>query len=290
MAVYERTYKRYDGTLTPQWSRFLVLPRYSFKEAFRSRFFLAFFVLCLLPTLFWGLRVYLYHSAGKIFEAVPEIAEFFSQYLSIDAKFFRLVMYIQCILAFAVALWKGPGLVSRDLANNGLPLYLSRPISRAEYVLGKFSVLALLLSLITWVPGLSLFTLQSGYAGWGWAFENTRTGMSIFAGSFAWILLVSFLALALSAWVKWRPVAGFMMLVVVLGGAAFGGIFNLLSGTTWGNAINLIVVITRIWEGLPGLEPWFELPPWTAWGSLLTFVAFCTFLLNRKIRAYEVVS
>ena len=29
MAVYEQTYKRYAGPLTPEWSRFLIIPRHA---------------------------------------------------------------------------------------------------------------------------------------------------------------------------------------------------------------------------------------------------------------------
>ena len=61
------------------------------------------------------------------------------------------------IFAFAAILGPlvGPVLVSPDLVNNALPLYFSRPFSRAEYVLGKVSVLALLLSLVGGVMGLA---------------------------------------------------------------------------------------------------------------------------------------
>ena len=31
MAVYEQTYKRYAGKLTPEWSRFLIIPRHAFE-------------------------------------------------------------------------------------------------------------------------------------------------------------------------------------------------------------------------------------------------------------------
>ncbi len=290
MAVYERSYKRYAGALTPQWMRLFVLPRYAFKEVFRSKLFLVFFVFSLLPPVVQAGRIYLYHNAGKIFEAIPDVAEFFSQFLAIDAEFFSIVMHFQCSFAFFAALFVGPGLVSQDLANNGLPLYLSRPISRAEYVLGKFAVLGILLSLITWVPGLFLYFLQSGYAGWGWAVGNSGLAVSIVIGSGAWIVTISFLALALSAWVKWRPVAGFMMFMVFLGGAFFGLVVNLLFRTDWGNLANLAMVIERIWAGLFGLRSPVDLPLWSAWLSLSAFVAACVYLLHRKIRAYEVVS
>ena len=36
MAVYKRTYKAYEGSLTPAWSRFLILPRYGFARLWQS--------------------------------------------------------------------------------------------------------------------------------------------------------------------------------------------------------------------------------------------------------------
>ena len=36
MAVYERNYGRYEGALTPTWSRFLILPRYAFEGRLRQ--------------------------------------------------------------------------------------------------------------------------------------------------------------------------------------------------------------------------------------------------------------
>jgi len=290
MAVYERNYKRYAGRITPQWTRLFVLPRFAFAEVFRSRLFLVFFVVSLIWPLLLAGRIYLYHNATKIFASLPQAAELFGEFLRIDAEFFLYLMIVQCSSAFVAALFVGPGLVSRDLGNNGLPLYLSRPISRTEYVLGKFSVLGILLSLITWVPGLSLYLLQSGYAGWDWAFDNMRLALSIIIGSLAWISTISFLALALSAWVKWKPVAGFMMCLTLLGGGFFGLVINLLFRTEWGSLVNLFVVIGRIWEGLFGLPNSLDLPLWTAWFSLFSFIAACIYMLHRKIRAYEVVS
>ena len=46
MAVYERNYGRYKGPLTSTGSRFLILPRYAFREVFQSKFFVAFYTLC----------------------------------------------------------------------------------------------------------------------------------------------------------------------------------------------------------------------------------------------------
>src|SRR6185312_16272638 len=130
MAVYDRNFGIYQGVRTPTWSRFLILPRYAYQEVFQSRLFVTFLgFCCLLP------------FAG----------------LLINAAFFRRGLEFQGFLCFVLALMVGPALISPDLRNNGLPLYLSRPFSRTEYVLGKTAVLALLMSAITWIPGLLLF-------------------------------------------------------------------------------------------------------------------------------------
>lgn len=290
MAVYERTYKRYVGALSPQWSRLFVLPRYAFKDVFRSKLFLVYFVVCLLPPLVLAAGIYFYHEGASIFEVLPGSEEFFQELVKIDADLFGFMTAFQCGLAFIATLFVGPGLVSKDLANNGLPLYLSRPISRAEYVLGKFAVLGILLSLITWIPVAGLYFLQSGYAGWSWGISNLRILAGIFIGSWAWIATIAFLALALSAWVKWRPVASFMMFLVFLGGGFVGLMVNALFRTDLGHLVNLGVVLDRILEGLFGLRPSVDLSVGAAWMSLATFIAVCIFMLHRKIRAYEVVS
>jgi hypothetical protein len=91
--------------------------------------------------------------------------------------------------------------------------------------------------------------------------------------------------------VKWRPVAGFMMVMVFLGGGFFGLVVNALFRTDLGNLANLAVVIDQIWVGLFGLEDHpVDFPFWASWLSLLTFIGACLLLLHRKIRAYEVVS
>ena len=81
--------------------------------------------------------------------------------VEINARFFLNFLGWQSMMAFFLAAFVGPGQVSPDLANNALPLYLARPFSRAEYVLGKMSVLLILMSVMTWIPGLLLFVLQA---------------------------------------------------------------------------------------------------------------------------------
>jgi len=188
-----------------------------------------------------------------------------------------LGLYLQCNLAFFMTLLIGPGLVSRDLANNGLPLYLSRPISRAEYVLGRLSVLFVLLSGLTWVPILGLFSLQWILGEKTAGAVDLRVAFGMVLGSILVILLLATTALALSAWVKWRMLAAFMMLVMFACGWLFStminGLFFRSMDTPWGHLINPGRLISIVWSQLLGLELPAGPPPLLAWTALAAIAA-----------------
>src|SRR5256712_13857849 len=114
MAVYEHTYRRYTGTLTPEWSRFLIIPRYAFRDVFKSKLFTAFFVICFIPLLIEAILIYLHHNVNALAILRIDVREL----IPIDASFFQFFVNFQASLAFFVTLLVGPPLVSRDLRNN----------------------------------------------------------------------------------------------------------------------------------------------------------------------------
>lgn len=283
MAVYRRSYKPYAGTLTASWSRFLVLFRYSRRNLFRSRFQTGFFVICFFYPIVCLVMIYLVHSASFLAKiGIP------AALISIDNMFFFRFMSVQGVLAFLMTAFAGPGLISPDLANGALPLYFCRPFSRAEYVLGKSSVLGILLSEITWVPGVILFIIQASFAGARWAWDNFWIAGSLILGSLIWIAILSMLAMALSAWVKWRIVAGALLLAVMFFGAGFGQAINVVLRTQAGYFFNLAYLMAAVWEGLFRVDE-RAISAGQAWIALLVYSSACLWLLMRKVRAYEVV-
>jgi ABC-2 type transport system permease protein len=284
MAIYRRNYKPYAGAMTPEWSRFLVLFRYSRRNLFRSKFMTAFFVICFFYPIVCLAVIYLAHSASFLAElGVP------TGVLSIDNKFFFAFMSVQGVFAFLLTAFAGPGLISPDLANGALPLYFCRPFSRAEYVLGKSSVLAILLSQITWVPGLVLFIMQASLAGASWTWNHLWIAGSVVLSSLLWIAILSLLAMALSAWVKWRIVAGALLLAVMFFGAGFAQAINAVLQTQSGNFFNVAYLMGTVWNSLFQVDAQHAIPVSQAWIALLLYCAICLALLMRKVRAYEVV-
>jgi ABC-2 type transport system permease protein len=289
MAVYERNYVRYSGPVTPERTRYLILPRYAYEAVFKSRLFVGFLALCFGPPFVGLLIIYLYHNAPalQLLGLTPEkLAELFP----IGKTFFYNGLWIQGALGFLLALFVGPSLVAPDLRNNGLPLYLSRPFTRTEYVLGKMSVLVILLSAITWVPGMLLILFQGYQEGAGWLAQNWRLGFAIFVGSWVWIVYLSLFALAISAWMKWKPVARITMALLFFVLMGFGAALRGILGTPWGLLISTWSVMDSVWSSLFGLKPGDNTPPIVpSWFVLAGGCAIFLWLLSRRIRAYEVV-
>jgi ABC-2 type transport system permease protein len=261
-----------------------VLFRYSRKTLFRSKLQTGLFVICFFfPLLCLG-AIYLAHNASFLAQmGVPP------QILTIDNRFFFHFLGVQGVLAFLMTAFAGPGLISPDLANGALPLYFCRPFSRAEYVVGKSSVLAILLSEITWIPGLVLFTVQASLAGASWTWQNLWIAGSLILSSLIWIAILSLLAMALSAWVKWRIVAGALLLAVMFFGAGFGQAINGVLRTDSGYLFNIAVLMNAVWANLFQVYSQHDIPVAEAWTALLLYCAMCLLLLLRKVRAYEVV-
>ena len=126
-------------------------------------------------------------------------------------------------------------------------------------------------------------------AGWGWLGQNLWLGWAVFAGSWIWILVISLLALALSAWVKWRIAAGALLLAVFFVAAAFGDAINAVLEVHWGRLINLPYLFATVWNRLFRADTTFEISEASAWLMLGLICAACLALLNRKLRAFEVV-
>jgi len=305
MAVYEQTYKRYAGPLTPEWSRFLIIPRHALRGTFNSKLFAAFYVICFVPLLVELIMIYLRHNAGVLVAFSVNIREL----VPVDAYFFQVFVNIQHSFAFLLALLIGPPMVSRDLRNNALPLYLCRPFSRTEYVIGKMSVLVILLSLMTWVPQLLLFFFQSYLEGFAWFKENLWIANSIVMAGLLWIFLLALLTQTISALVKWRVVASGALVALFLIPSAFGLFINEIFNTLWGNIISPIASITNVTAGLFGtfervgevrqIRGWegtvvrevvlLEPPLWVSWTVLFLICAVCLALLSWRVKAYEVV-
>lgn len=285
MAVFDRQYQPWEGVRTGTLERLLILPRYAYRDVFASRLFTGLFAGSFVAPLIAALLIWVRNSA-------PLLAKLNSspdQMPGVDGRVFLVVMYAQLWFAAILTLIHGPALVSPDLVNGALPLYLSRPVTKTQYVLGKFLVLALLLSAITWVPLALLFLLQGSLSAEPWMIANLRLLGGSVAGSAVAIAVFSILALALSAWVKAKALARALVAGLLIIPSAFGQVINGTLHTYWGSTLNLVAVLEAVAAHLLGVPTRVDLPLGPALASLAVIGVASLLLLNRRLRAFEVV-
>lgn len=284
--MYDRRYRGYDGPLTPLATRWRVLPRYAWTQVFKSRLFVAFFTLCFAWPVIATLWIYLHHNLS----ALANMGLDAKSLAPVDATFFAKFMGVQCFaLGGMLALLVGPGLVSPDLANGALPLYLGRPLSRTAYAAGKMAALVVLLSSITWIPGLFLFLLQSWLEGWSWFASNIRVSIAIVVGAWIWIATITLLSLATSSIAKRKVVAQTFLLGAVIFGSVAGQAINVMFGTRLGFVFNIPELMHTVWEGLYRVPLSAQLAPPLAWTALAAICGVSVVIVARRLRAYEVV-
>lgn len=285
MAVYERTWRRWDGPTTPLNRRFLVITRFALAEAFSSRLFTVFYAASVLPTLAALVVVYVRHNT----ELIEQLGIQASVIEAVTRGFFQLLFSWQAMPAFFVAVLVSPALVSPDLTHNGLTLYLARPITRSDYVIGKAAVLFVLLSPVTWIGGLAVFGVQASFAGGEWLVANSRLAVAHLVGHLTWIVVLILLSLAVSAWVRYKALARGVLLGLFFVPIGLGESINLISGTTLGDAVELpkaiVTVVTHLFDPAARLQ----MPVWLAWLSLAGACVLSLLLLRVKLKAVEVV-
>src|ERR1700722_1164469 len=275
MAVYKRTYKGYDGGLTPQWSRFMILPRYSYARLFQSKFLLMFLAVCAIYPIGAAGFIYIAHNVSFLKAINPEGGIL----LDVNENFFFYFCNFQSVMAYLLTAIVGPSLVSPDVTNNAMPLFLCRPFTRSEYVLGRMMVVLYLLAWITWIPGLILFGIQADMAGWEWTKTHLWIAWAVFAGLFVWSVVLSLIALAISAWVRWKIAAGGLILGVFFAGAGFGAAINAVMRTKNGSLIDIVQMMSTAWGHLLHYDTGNGISATQAWTVLVVVSVISLWLL-----------
>jgi ABC-2 type transport system permease protein len=286
MAVYKRGYRRYQGPLTGRWTRFMVLPRYAWRRLYQQRLVLLLTVLALVWPVLCAAFVYLTNHA----DLLKGLDGDFRRLIQVDGSFFSVFMYVQAGFAVFLAALAGPGLIAPDLANNALPLYFSRPLTRWTYGLARLAVLVGMLSSVTWIPGLLLFAFQVSLTGGWWLRAHWTLGAGVVVGFLLWLLVLSLVAMASSAYVRWRVVAAAVSLAFffILSGVAemIDNVFRV----TWGHVIDPAWAVNRVWCALLGVAPPEGPGAGASLCALLVMILLLVLVIERKLRPVEVVS
>src|SRR5438876_3048893 len=153
MPIHDQGYRRYAGTRMPQGRAWAVIAAAGLRTFFGRRAFLALLLLSWLPFVVRAVQIYAAANYPQLYFIAPT-AETFRQFLNQQDPF-----------VFFVTVYVGAGLIANDRRANALQIYLSKPLTRAEYVFGKMAILMTFLLMVTWLPAIVLLLVQVSFAG-----------------------------------------------------------------------------------------------------------------------------
>lgn len=282
MAVHSHVFRPYEGARTALRNRWLVIARYALSEALSQKRTIALLIGAAFPVLLAAIAIYLHHNL----EAITILPAELIKALPINARFFYWLLAIQGGFAFLLTAVTGARVLVNDLRDNALPLYLSRPLTRVEYVLGKAAALATLTSLVTWVPLLLLIGLQASLET-GWLAANWWIAPAVFIGAWSLIPLLTLVCLAVAAVLRRRAISEAAFVAVFFVVPLVAGVISQFS--QWWIRFRVLAVFESLWTPLFRLQQSNGLSPASALLSLTVAITLAAAILLRRIKAWEVV-
>jgi ABC-2 type transport system permease protein len=278
MPIHDQGYRRYGGDKA--WGHgWTIIARAGIRTFFARRAFLGLLLLAWFP--FFVRAVQMYAAAN-----LPQAA-----FLAPSRETFRQFLDQQEIFVFFVTVYVGAGLIANDRRANALQIYLSKPLTRAEYVFGKLTILMAFLLLVTWVPAIVLLIVQIAFAGNFTFFENNIflfPAITLFA--FIQVTVVTATMLALSSLSKSSRYVGILYAAVIFFTQAIYGVVYVATRSTALSFISLSADLTQVGDVIFRLPPRYETPWIVSALVIVGLVVVSGLILERRVRGVEVVT
>jgi ABC-2 type transport system permease protein len=279
MPIHDQGYRRFTGRRDGRGNAWLVIASGVVRTMLRKRLFLLLLLAAWLQ--FFGRTMILYLST-----TFPQIA-----LLTPTAQTFRDFLDQQSWAIFFVTIYVGAGLIANDRRANALQIYLSKPLTRFEYVAGKALALMGFLLFITWVPAILLLIVQIMLAGsFAFAQKNLFLFPAITVFSLLQAIVATFTMLALSSLSRSSRFVAVMFAGVILFTRAIQGMFWLLTRSSAASLISPTATLDRVGDTIFRIAPRYDTPIAVSLLAVLLIIAASVLVLERRVRGVEVVA
>jgi ABC-2 type transport system permease protein len=278
--IHDQSYRRYSGEKRPVKSAWMVIARAGLMSFLSRRAFLGLLIVAWIPFIV---------RASQLF-----LASNFSQaatFLAPSAQTFRDFLGQQGIFVFLITVYVGAGLIANDRRANALQLYLSKPVTRAEYILGKMTVLATFLLAVTWLPAILLLILQIAFSG---NFTFLKANSSLIASVTLYCLLVviviTFSMTALSSLSRSSRFVGILFAGALIFSDAMFNALRFITGSTTISWVSIQASLDQVGDVIFRQTPRHQTPVAVSFLVLLAVVVISVSVLERRVRGVEVVA
>ena len=279
MPIHDQGYRRFLGRREGRGNAWLVIAATAIRNMLRNRKFLGLLIVAWAPFIVRAFQVYLSTNFSQI------------AFLAPTAKTFREFLEQQSLFVFFVTIYVGAGLIANDRRANALQIYLSKPLTRVEYIAGKAAALVVFLLFVTWVPALLLLVVQILFAG-SFAFvqKNLFLFPAITVFSFVQVLVASFAMLALSSLSKSSRFVAVMYAGVILFTDAIQGRFWMMTRSSAASLISPSASLNQVGDVIFRITPRYDTPWLLSLCMVFVLMAVSVLVLERRVRGVEVVA
>jgi ABC-2 type transport system permease protein len=279
MPIHDQGYRRYGGSRASIGRAWQVMTRAGVLNVIAKRQFLALMLFAWAPFVVRAVQIYVSATFQQ------------ASFLAPKGETFREFLDQQGAFVFFVTIYVGAGLIANDRRANALQLYLSKPMTSAEYIAGKLAILFLFLVSVTFLPAMMLLLTQALFAGsLTFVSNNLYLLPAITLFSLAQVLLASTTMLALSSLSK-----SSRFVAVMYAGLFFftTALFNALRGITGQSSfawLSPTASLEQLGDVIFRLTPRYQVSPAVAGLTVVLLIGASIYVLSRRVRGVEIVT
>jgi len=279
MPIHDQGYRRYIGGRAPRGRAWAVIAKTGLRMFLAKRAFLGLLLLSWMPFLVRAVQIY---AAANL----PQVS-----FLAPTPGTFRQFLQQQEVFVFFMTVYVGAGLIANDRRANALQVYLSKPLTRAEYVFGKLAILMTFLLLITWLPAIVLLIVQIAFAGNFTFFLNNLflfPAITVFSLIEAAVGATSMLAL--SSLSNNSRYVGILYAALIFFSQALFVVLKIATGNGWWSWISMANNLNEVGDVI-FRQPIRSGAPWPMqFVMIAALVLVSGLILERRVRGVEVVA
>jgi ABC-type transport system involved in multi-copper enzyme maturation permease subunit len=279
MPIHDQGYQRYRGSRASLGHAWRVMTRAGVMSIVTKRVFIGMMLWAWAPFVVRAVQIYVSATFTQ------------ASFLAPKGETFREFLDQQGLFVFFVTIYVGAGLIANDRRANALQLYLSKPMTSAEYIAGKLAILFLFLISVTFLPAMMLLVTQAIFAGdLTFIRNNIYLVPAITLYSVTLVLLASTTMLALSAMSKSSRFAAVMYAGLFFFTLA---LFNSLRGITGTSSFAWLAptaALQQLGDVIFRLPPRYQLSPALAALSVIVLIAGSIVIMLRRVRGVEIVT
>ena len=279
MPIHDQGYRRYGGERAPAGRAWWVIARAGIRSLIVKRSFIALLLLAWIPFVVRAVQIYAATNLPQATFFAPDIA------------MFRRFLEMQEVFLFFITVYAGSGLIANDRRANALQIYLSKPLSRFEYIFGKFVILMTFLLLVTWVPALLLVVVQIVFSGsFAFFLDHLILVPAITLLSFIQATAVASAMLALSSLSKSSRYVGILYAGLIFFSQAIYGVLSLLTRDSRLAFVSVAADLAQVGDAIFRLRLRFDMPLAVAFLVILGLIGVSMLILEKRVRGVEIVA